>query len=79
LEWSSKYNLVKLNPLAFWSERELWRYIYKHDVPYNPLLDQGYPSLGCYTCTRLPTGEDPRSGRWAGFTKTECGIHVETR
>ena len=79
LEWSSKYNLVKLNPLALWSERELWRYIYKHDVPYNPLLDQGYPSLGCYTCTRLPTGEDPRSGRWAGFTKTECGIHVETR
>ena len=78
LEWSNKYNLVKLNPLAFWGERDTWRYISKHGVPYNPLLDQGYRSLGCHTCTRLPDGTDARSGRWAGFNKTECGIHVET-
>ncbi len=76
IEWSSKYNLVKLNPLAFWTERDVWRYIHKHDVPYNRLLDQGYRSLGCHTCTRLPTSDDPRSGRWTGFKKTECGLHV---
>jgi phosphoadenosine phosphosulfate reductase len=79
IEWSTKYELVKLNPLAFWSEHDVWRYIYAHDVPYNPLLDRGYRSLGCSTCTRLPSGDDPRSGRWAGFSKTECGIHVELR
>ena len=77
LEWSTKYNLVKLNPLAFWSERDVWRYIHRHNVPYNRLLDQGYRSLGCQTCTRLPTDDDPRSGRWAGFAKTECGLHLE--
>lgn len=77
LEWSAKYNLVKLNPLAFWTERDVWGYIHKRHVPYNPLLDQGYRSLGCLTCTRLPTDDDPRSGRWAGFGKTECGLHVE--
>ncbi len=78
LEWSGKYNLVKLNPLAFWNERDVWRYINKHDVPYNSLLDQGYRSLGCHTCTHIPDGTDARSGRWTGFAKTECGIHVET-
>ena len=77
LEWSTKYNLVKLNPLAFWSERDVWRYIHRHNVPYNRLLDQGYRSLGCHTCTCLPTDDDPRSGRWAGFAKTECGLHLE--
>lgn len=76
VEWSAKYNLVKLNPLAFWTEREVWGYIHKHDVPYNNLLDQGFRSLGCHTCTRLPTGADPRSGRWQGFNKTECGLHI---
>jgi phosphoadenosine phosphosulfate reductase len=77
IEWSTKYSLVKLNPLATWSEQDVWRYIHKHTVPYNPLLDQGYRSLGCWTCTSRPTSEDPRSGRWAGFNKTECGLHVE--
>ena len=76
IEWSTKYNLVKLNPLAFWSERDVWRYIHRHQVPYNRLLDQGYRSLGCHTCTRLPTDDDPRSGRCAGFAKTECGLHL---
>ncbi len=78
VEWSNKYGLVKLNPLAAWTERDVWRYIHANNVPYNPLLDQGYRSLGCYTCTRLPSGDDPRSGRWVGFNKTECGLHVET-
>jgi phosphoadenosine phosphosulfate reductase len=77
IEWSNKYQLVKLNPLAFWSERDVWRYIHANSVPYNPLLDQGYQSLGCYTCTSLPTSDAPRSGRWVGFNKTECGLHVE--
>lgn len=77
IEWSKKYNLVKLNPLALWSEREVWQYIHAHNVPYNPLLDRGYRSIGCHTCTRLPMTADPRSGRWAGFGKTECGLHVE--
>jgi phosphoadenosine phosphosulfate reductase len=77
IEWSTKYSLVKLNPLAAWSEQDVWRYIHKHNVPYNPLLDQGYRSLGCWTCTSMPTSDDPRSGRWAGFNKTECGLHVE--
>lgn len=77
IEWSKKYNLVKLNPLAFWGEREVWQYIHAHKVPYNPLLDRGYRSIGCHTCTSRPTSADPRSGRWAGFAKTECGLHVE--
>lgn len=77
VEWSVKYNLVKLNPLAYWSERDVWAYIHKHDLPYNPLLDQGYRSLGCHTCTRRPISDDPRSGRWLGFNKTECGLHLE--
>jgi phosphoadenosine phosphosulfate reductase len=77
IEWSSKYELVKLNPLAFWSDRDVWRYVYKHNVPYNPLLEQGYTSIGCATCTSLPNGDTARSGRWAGFNKTECGLHIE--
>lgn len=79
IEWSSKYDLVKLNPLVHWSEADVWRYIHAHQVPYNPLLDQGYPSIGCVTCTRKPVNGDPRSGRWAGFSKTECGLHVEQK
>jgi phosphoadenosine phosphosulfate reductase len=77
VEWSTKYDLVKLNPLAFWNERDVWRYIHEHNVPYNLLLDQGYRSLGCVTCTSLPLNDDPRSGRWAGLGKTECGLHSE--
>ena len=77
IEWSAKYQLVKLNPLALWSEQDVWRYIYAQQVPYNPLLDQGYRSIGCYTCTSLPISDVARSGRWSGFNKTECGLHVE--
>ncbi len=77
VEWSEKQRLVKVSPLANWTEKDIWRYIMAHDVPYNPLHDQGYPSVGCQTCTRaVHPGEDLRAGRWAGSAKTECGLHV---
>ena len=76
LEWSVKHALLKLSPLATWRERDVWAYISAHAVPYNPLLDQGYPSLGCAPCTRPTSAADPRGGRWSGFAKTECGLHV---
>lgn len=62
----------KLNPLADWTEKDLWRYIYEHDLPYHPLHDQGYASIGCAPCTQPGEG---REGRWTGQDKTECGIH----
>jgi phosphoadenosine phosphosulfate reductase len=68
--------LVKVNPLAGWSHADAQSYIREHGVPYNPLLDQGYPSIGCMPCTsKVAAGDDPRSGRWAGRDKTECGLH----
>jgi phosphoadenosine phosphosulfate reductase len=68
--------LVKVNPLATWSDADVEGYIADHDVPVNPLREQGYLSIGCMPCTQLPTDpDDPRSGRWAGRDKTECGIH----
>jgi phosphoadenosine phosphosulfate reductase len=69
--------LVKVNPIAAWSDLDVRGYIADHDVPVNPLLEQGYPSIGCRPCTQ-PVGEgaDPRSGRWAGTDKTECGLHL---
>lgn len=76
LQWSDRYDMLKLCPLAHWSERQVWEYIARHDVPYNPLLNQGYPSLGCTPCTRPASGDDPRAGRWANSNKTECGIHL---
>lgn len=75
-QWSERYQRLKLAPLAFWDEKQVWRYIYRHDVPHNSLLAQGYRSLGCVHCTRLPTSDAPRAGRWQGFAKTECGIHL---
>jgi phosphoadenosine phosphosulfate reductase len=75
--WDTKYNLVKLNPLADWTKGQVWSYILKHKVPYNPLHDQGYTSIGCTHCTRPASNlADERSGRWQGRTKTECGIHI---
>ena len=75
-EIDTKFGLVKVNPLAFWTEDEVWNYIRQNDVPYNPLHDEGYPSIGCLHCTRaVKPGEDARAGRWAGFEKTECGLH----
>lgn len=74
--WDEKFGLYKISPLAFWDEKQVWRYIFEKDVPYNPLHDQGFPSLGCTHCTRrVGEGEDGRAGRWTGFMKTECGLH----
>lgn len=76
VEWDEAFGLYKLNPLAYWKEQQVWDYIHEHQIPYNPLHDQNYPSIGCYPCTRpVKPGEDPRAGRWTGFTKTECGLH----
>jgi phosphoadenosine phosphosulfate reductase len=69
--------LVKINPIVDWSSKQVWRYIHDHDVPYNALHNQDYPSIGCTHCTRaVRPGEDPRAGRWPGFAKTECGLHI---
>ncbi|UFJ39208.1 phosphoadenylyl-sulfate reductase [Brevibacillus humidisoli] len=76
IEWDNKFQLVKFNPLASWTYEDVWSYIRANDVPYNPLHDQYYPSIGCDVCTRqVKPGEDPRAGRWSGFAKTECGLH----
>jgi phosphoadenosine phosphosulfate reductase len=76
MAWDARHHVFKFSPLAAWSEREVWAYLSANDVPYNPLLDQGYPSLGCTPCTRPASADDPRGGRWPGFAKTECGIHA---
>jgi phosphoadenosine phosphosulfate reductase len=69
--------LIKVNPIAAWSDLDIQGYIDDHGVIVNPLIDQGYPSIGCQPCTQKPTDpDDPRSGRWAGSTKTECGLHL---
>ena len=74
--WDNKFDVVKLSPLVDWTEKDVWKYIVDNDVPYNPLHDRGYPSLGCTHCTRaVQPGEDLRAGRWQGFDKTECGLH----
>ena len=69
--------LVKVNPIANWTDQDVSGYIADHDIPVNPLLGRGYPSIGCQPCTRpVPEGSDPRSGRWSGTDKTECGLHL---
>ncbi len=76
VDWDSQFGLVKINPLADWSSERVWNYIREHNVPYNPLHDRNYPSIGCTHCTRASRpGEAPRAGRWAGLDKTECGLH----
>jgi phosphoadenosine phosphosulfate reductase len=77
IEWDEKFGLVKVNPIADWSSKQVWQYIREHEIPYNPLHERGYPSIGCTHCTRaVRPGEDPRAGRWAGFSKKECGLHI---
>ncbi|CAM00797.1 phosphoadenosine phosphosulfate reductase [Saccharopolyspora erythraea NRRL 2338] len=74
--WDDRNGLVKINPLAAWSDEEMDAYIAEHGVLVNPLVPAGYPSIGCRPCTAKPApGADPRSGRWAGNSKTECGLH----
>ena len=76
IEWDGKFGLVKINPIVDWTSAQVWDYIRSHHVPYNPLHDRSYPSIGCTHCTRaVAPGEDARAGRWAGFAKTECGLH----
>lgn len=76
VEYDTKFGLVKFNPLANWTSEDVWNYIRKNNVLYNPLHDNNYPSIGCTHCTRqVAAGEDPRAGRWADNEKTECGLH----
>jgi phosphoadenosine phosphosulfate reductase len=77
IQWDPKFGLAKVNPLLTWTFKDVWQFIYKHDVPYNPLHDQGYPSIGCRPCTEaVEEGGEERAGRWAGTKKKECGLHV---
>jgi phosphoadenosine phosphosulfate reductase len=77
VQWDAKRQMVKVNPIVEWSQQEVDDYIAKNGVLVNPLVYDGYPSIGCSTCTaRVEQGADPRSGRWAGTAKTECGIHT---
>jgi phosphoadenosine phosphosulfate reductase len=76
IAYDDKRNVVKVSPLLDWSDDELAAYTVEYSVEISPLIDQGFPSIGCRPCTRqVPPGEDPRSGRWSGFDKTECGLH----
>jgi phosphoadenosine phosphosulfate reductase len=75
--WDHKFGVAKVSPLANWTKAQVWDAIVRHDVPYNPLHDQGYVSIGCAPCTRaIGFGEDERAGRWSGSAKTECGLHT---
>jgi phosphoadenosine phosphosulfate reductase len=76
VQYDDKFGLVKLNPIAAWSDDEMQEYVAEHGILVNPLVDAGYPSIGCAPCTQKPLpGADPRSGRWAGTSKIECGLH----
>ena len=77
VEWDPKFGLGKVNPLVRWTKKDLWSYLLQNDVPYNPLHDRGYPSIGCQPCTSaVAVGEDDRAGRWRDAPKTECGLHA---
>ena len=77
ISFDEAFGLVKVNPLAAWTDEDMHRYIETHGVLVNPLVDEGYPSIGCAPCTAKPAeGTDPRSGRWQGLSKTECGLHA---
>ncbi|MDA8206453.1 MAG: phosphoadenylyl-sulfate reductase [Thermaerobacter sp.] len=77
VDFDRQHGLMKINPLAVWSSKDVFRYLIRNRVPYNPLHDHGYPSIGCMPCTRpVNPGDDARSGRWAGQEKTECGLHL---
>ncbi len=79
-ELDDRYGLIKVNPLVRWTTKDVWRFLHANRVPYNPLHDAGYPSIGCRPCTTpVAAGEDPRAGRWRGHQKNECGLHVEVQ
>ena len=78
IEWDQTNGLVKINPLLNWSQEQVWTYLYMFDLPYNVLHTRGYPSIGCAPCTRpAADGANPRAGRWVGFKKVVCGIHMQ--
>lgn len=80
VDWDVQYRLYKVNPLAWWTQEQVWDYIRTHRIPYNPLHDRGFPSIGCQPCTRaVESGEDPRAGRWwwESDGKKECGLHTK--
>lgn len=73
-----RQGVLRIHPILSWSERDVWTYIHKHDLPHHPLFEQGYTSVGCAPCTRpVQIGEDARAGRWAGSSKNECGLHLK--
>ncbi len=75
--WDKKFGLVKISPLVKWTRKDVWKRITEEKIPYNPLHDRGYPSVGCWPCTRaIGEDEDERTGRWSGTAKTECGLHT---
>jgi phosphoadenosine phosphosulfate reductase len=77
VEWNAKHELVKINPLATWTRKDVWNYTLKHKLPYNRLYDEGFTSIGCWPCTKKSqVGAHERSGRWVGTGKVECGIHL---
>ncbi|HXE81273.1 MAG TPA: phosphoadenylyl-sulfate reductase [Vicinamibacterales bacterium] len=79
VEIDARFGVVKINPLVHWTHKEVWRYVFAHDIPYNLLHDNGFPSIGCWPCTSpVAEGEDPRSGRWRLHRKQECGLHAES-
>lgn len=78
VDWAPKCEVVKVNPLATWTRKDVWRYILEHGLPYNELHDRGFPSIGCIPCTAAVDGRDySRDGRWSGTDKSECGLHTE--
>jgi phosphoadenosine phosphosulfate reductase len=80
IEWDPLNEVIKINPLARWGNEEVWEYINSHELPYNPLHDYGYPTIGCIPCTEaVETDSDERSGRWKKMEKTECGIHLPSQ
>jgi phosphoadenosine phosphosulfate reductase len=79
VEWSGRFGVWKIHPLADWDEKRVWGYINVNEIPYNPLHDTGYRSIGCIPCTRpISPDEEERAGRWAGSDKLECGIHLDS-
>lgn len=79
VQWDHNFGLAKVSPLALWSSADVWSYVRQNEVPFNPLHERGYPSIGCVPCTSpVRPGEDPRAGRWRGRERKECGIHARS-
>lgn len=78
-DWHARYGLLKVSPLLDWTEEQVWSFVREHDIPYNPMHQRHFPSIGCWPCTTpVSPGEDPRAGRWRGRAKNECGLHARS-